>query len=104
MSVYHTNMKFDTSCNFWSDWVTTMGTLPGFIVRIFAVSVFPKDTAKHCSVLQRIKLHVGVVNRHQTFNLAVAYLHIYPLSCSAASWNISVHCLSQGHNSALCSV
>ena len=31
----------------------------------------------------------------------VANLCSYPLSCTSASWDISVLCLSQGHNSAL---
>ena len=37
-------------------------------------------------------------------NLAIANLHSYPLSCTTASWDDSIKCLSQGHNSTLCLV
>ena len=37
-------------------------------------------------------------------NFAVANLRSYPLRCTAASWDISIKCLSQEHNSVLYTV
>ena len=42
-------------------------------------------------------------NQTRVDNLVVVNLRSYPLSCTAASWDISVKFLSREHNSALCS-
>ena len=40
-SVYHTNTKLDTSCNLWSYWATTMGTLQSQVMGVEVISYFP---------------------------------------------------------------
>ena len=58
-------------------------------MRVNAKSVFPKDTTIHCSSQKPI-----------VTNLTIANLRSYQLSCTAASWDDSIKCLSQRHNRA----
>ena len=83
-------LKLDTSCNL-------SQTGPPRRVDCLALlweyrrSVFPEDKTTHCPV-----------QKPRVDKLTVVTMRSYQLNCIAASWDISVKCLSQGYNSKLC--